>query len=59
MHKIQSFKSKYTQDGSVDVDILAVKTVDLELILLVQTVMQLSVKIAKKSCVLYWNLPVN
>lgn len=58
MHKIQSFKSKYTQDGSVDVDILAVKTV-VELILLVQTVMQLSVKIAKKSCVLYWNLPVN
>lgn len=52
MHKIQSFKSKYTQDGSVDVDILAVKTV-VELILLVQTVMQLSVKIAKKSCVLY------
>lgn len=58
MHKIQSFKSKYTQDGSVDVDILAVTTV-VELILLVQTVMQLSVKIAKKSCVLYWNLPVN
>lgn len=58
MHKIQSFKSKYTQDGSVDVDILAVTTV-VELILLVQTVMQLSVKIAKKSFVLYWNLPVN
>lgn len=52
MHKIQSFKSKYTQDGSVDVDILAVTTV-VELILLVQTVMQLSVKIAKKSFVLY------
>lgn len=64
MHKIQSWKSKNTQEerllsNSPDVEIVAVKAVDVELISLGWTVGLLSVKIAKKSCTLYRNQVVN